>query len=140
MFVEAHKRYATADREIDYVTSILLSGAVIGVIGPLLKEQGGRTTHELLAKIGNIISESGEDPSHEGMFRAVYNSLKHAGNKTQNIRPSDDLEIRTDLRLEAAHMLDAAKDDFLKIEMSSMVKSSLSVECIELLQSEGSYT
>jgi hypothetical protein len=80
MFVEAHTRYATASRDIDYISSILLSGAVIGIIGPLLKEQGGRTTHELLARFANAISEPGDDPARDGMFRAVYNSLKHAGN------------------------------------------------------------
>jgi hypothetical protein len=54
MFVEAHTRYITASRDIDYITSILLSGAVIGIIGPLLKEQGARTTHELLVRIANV--------------------------------------------------------------------------------------
>jgi hypothetical protein len=95
MFVEAHTRYATAGRNIDYITSIMLSGAVVGIIGPLLKDQGSRTTHELLARIANVISEPGDDPANDGMFRAVYNSLKHAGNKRQNVLASDDLEIHT---------------------------------------------
>jgi hypothetical protein len=55
MFVEAHARYTSARRDIDYVTSILLSGAVVGIVSPLLKEQGGHTMHELLTRIGNLL-------------------------------------------------------------------------------------
>lgn len=138
MFVEAHTRYATASRDIDYITSILLSGAVIGIIGPLLKEQGGRTTHELLARIANA-SEPGDDPAREGMFRAVYNSLKHTGNERPKVLASDDLEIHTNLPLEAGRMLDAAKDDFRNVEVSAEVKQSLSTEFIQLIASDDTY-
>lgn len=140
MFVEAHARYATARREMDYIASIMLSGAVIGVIGPLLKEQGGRTTHELLARIENSISSPGDPPAHEGMFRTVYNGLKHAGNDRQKVRASDDLEIRTNLPLEAARLLDAAKNDFRNIEVSAEVRQGLSPEFIQLLEAEDDYT
>ena len=142
MFVEAHARYATARRDIDYITSIMLSGAVIGVIGPLLKEQGGRTTHELLVAIANAISSPGDAPAYEGMFRTVYNGLKHAGNdkQKQKVRASDDLEIRTNLPLEAARLLDAAKNDFRNIEVSAEVRQGLSPEFIQLLEAEEDYT
>jgi len=40
MFVEAHRLYTEAKADIDYITSILLAGAVLGIISPLLKEQG----------------------------------------------------------------------------------------------------
>ena len=95
MFLEAHRRFVNAVRDIDYVASIVLSGAVVGIVGPLLKEQGGRTTHELLAKIANLVAEPGEAPAHEGMFRSIYNGLKHAGDR-EKVRPSEDLEIHTD--------------------------------------------
>lgn len=139
MFVEAHNRYATASRDIDYITSILLSGAVIGIIGPLLKEQGGRTTHELLARIANAISEPGDDPAREGMFRAVYNSLKHAGNERPKVLASSDLEIHTNLPMEAGRMLDAAKDDFRNVEVSAEVRQGLSTEFIQLITSDDTY-
>ena len=139
MFVEAHSRYVNATRDIDYITSILLSGAVIGIIGPLLKEQGGRTTHELLAKIADKIAEPGDDPARDGMFRSVYNALKHAGKDHPKVLASDDLEIHAHLSLEAARMLDAAKEDFRKVEASSEVQQSISPEFIQLLASDDTY-
>lgn len=139
MFVEAHLRYIGAKQEMDYIVSILLSGAVVGTIGPLLKDQGGHTTHELLASISNAIAEPGDDKAHEGIFREIYNSLKHAGNERKNISASNDLEIRTDLKKEAARMLDAAKNDFRNINVSSEVRNGLSKQFLGLLQSSDSY-
>lgn len=105
MFVESHNRYVSAKEDIDYIVSILLSGAVVGIIAPLLKEQGGYTTHELFAKISNALAEAGiveteDGEAHEGMFRAIYNSLKHAGKerKGAKLKPSDDMEIETNLK------------------------------------------
>jgi len=139
MFIEAHNRYNGANKETDYILSILLSGAVIGIIGPLRKEQRGHTTHELLARISNAIAEPGDAEAYAGMFREVYNSLKHAGNARKKISASDDLEIRTDLKKEAAQMLDAAKDDFRDIEISDEVRKELSEQFRELLQLPDNY-
>jgi hypothetical protein len=139
MFVEAHARYTSARRDIDYVTSILLSGAVVGIVSPLLKEQGGHTMHELLTRIGNLIAEPGEEAAHEGVFREIYNSLKHAGNKNKNIQPSSDLEIQTDLKKEAAHMLDAAKHDFREIEALPQVREGLSKGFLSFLEADADY-
>lgn len=139
MFVEANSRYASAMRDIDYATSILLSGAVVGIVGALLKDQGGQTSHDLLARIANLIREPGDDIARDGLFRSVYNSLKHAGDPRQGIRASDDLKIHTDLRLEAARMLDAAKADFREIEISEDVRLQLSPEFIQLLSEDGTY-
>lgn len=134
MFVEAHHRYTGAKQEMDYIVSILLSGAVVGIIGPLLREQSGHTTHELLARISVAIAEPGDNRAHEGMFREIYNSLKHAGNERKKISASGDLTIRTDLKKEAAQMLDAAKADFQNIEVSTEVRNGLSEQFLELLQ------
>lgn len=139
MFVEAHNRYTSARRDIDYITSILLSGAVVGIISPLLKEQGGHTMHELLTRIGKLIVEPGKEETHEGMFRETYNALKHAGNKNQNISPSEDLEIQTGLKKEAAHMLDAAKHDFLEIKVFPQDREGLSKEFLSLLEASTGY-
>jgi hypothetical protein len=129
--------YINARRDIDYVTSILLSGAVIGIVSPLLKEQGGHTMHELLSRIANLIAEPDEEASHEGMFREIYNSLKHAGNK--NIPASNDLKIQTDLKKEAAHMLDAAKHDFREIEVLPEVRKGLSKKFLSFLDAQKDY-
>ena len=139
MFVEAHERFLSGVNEIDYITSIVLSGAVMGIVSPLLKEQGGHTAHSLLARISNRIAEPGEPPTHEGVFRATYNAFKHAGDERRKIAPSADLEITTDLKREAAHMLDAAKDDFRQIEVDVPVRNRLSRRLIELLESDKSY-
>jgi hypothetical protein len=140
MFVEAHACYTNATRDIDYIMSILLSGAIVGIINPLLKEQGGHTMHELLARISNAIAEPGENV-YEGMFREIYNSLKHAGNpnKKEKIAPSEDLEIQADLKQEAAHMLDAAKNDFRHITVQPHIKDSLSESFLLLLQLDANY-
>ena len=124
---------------MDNVVSILLSGAVVGIISPLLKEQGGRSTHELLAKIGNLVAERGSDAAHEGMFRVAYNSLKHSGSGRAKVNPSADLEIDHDLRMEAAHMLDAARDDFRNITVSANVRRQLSQEFVALLEAVDDY-
>jgi hypothetical protein len=134
MLVEAHGRYTSACRDIDYITSILLSGAVVGIVSPLLKEQAGHTMHELLTRIVNLITESGEEASHEGMFREIYNSLKHAGNTNKKIPASSDLEIQTNLKKEAAQMLDAAKHDFREIQVLPQAREGLSKEFLTLLE------
>lgn len=86
-----------------------------------------------------MIAEPGDDPARDGMFRAVYNALKHAGNERQKVLASKDLEIHTHLQTEAARMLDAAKDDFKNIEISSAVRSNLAPEFIQLLSAEDTY-
>lgn len=139
MFAEAHERYLNASRDFDYVASIVLSGAVMGIVSPLLKEQGGHTAHSLLVRIGNLIAEHDDPPMHEGVFRATYNAFKHAGNDRQGIAPSADLEFTTDLKREAARMLDAAKDDFRQIEVESTLRERLSPQFIALLESDESY-
>jgi hypothetical protein len=134
MFVEAHNRYTSPKNEIDNIVSILLSGAVVGIISPLLKEQGGHTEHELLSRISNSIADHGEKPVNESFFREIYNSLKHAGNNRKHVVASSDLEITTDLKREAAHMIDAAKEDFRNITISSEVRNKLSQEFFKLLE------
>ena len=139
MFVEAHERYMAATRDIDYVISIVLSGAVVGIVSPLLTEQGGHTTHSILARIGNLIAQPGAPLTHEGVFRATYNAFKHAGDERRKIAPSTDLEIQTDLKDEAAHMLDAAKQDFRQIQVLPEIRHSLSQQFVGLLESDDSY-
>jgi hypothetical protein len=139
MFMEAHERFTRAKREIDYIVSIMMSGSVIGIVGPLLTEQGGHTSHSILARISAHISPPGAPPKKEGVFRAVYNGLKHAGDKARSIAPSTDLGLEVDLEREAANMLDDAKSDFRQIEITSETRASLSAEFIQILESDESY-
>src|SRR5437899_826308 len=88
MLSEAQKRYFQAMRDVDYVTSILLSGAVIGVVSPLLKEQKrGRTSHQLLARVSKLVAQPDTTSLNEWMFRDVYNGLKHAGKDKRKDQP-----------------------------------------------------
>jgi len=139
MFVEAHRRFKSATRDIDYVVSIVMSGSVMGIVSPLLAEQGGRTAHSLLARISSILGETGAPPTKDGMFRLIYNGLKHAGDKSRSIAPSSDLLLKAHLGREAAHMLDDAKADFRQIKITFEVRSTLSAEFLAILESEESY-
>lgn len=139
MFVESHQCFVTAKCDIDYITSLLLSGAVVGIVGETLRDQGGVSTHRSLADLTNFVSETGTPKIPDGAFRMVYNALKHAGDKRNDIRASDDLEIYADLPDEAARMLDAAKADFNRIEISAEIASSLNPCFKELCLIRGSY-
>lgn len=95
--------------------------------------------HELLARISNVMAEAGDGTVHEGMFRQVYGALKHAGNNKRKISASNDLYFEADLKKEAAYMLDAAKDDFRNIEVSSEIRSKLSESFLALLEGAREY-
>ena len=133
MLLEAQQKYTGAKCDIDYVNSILLSGAVVGIIAPLLEEQGGHPMHEILARITNVISSEDDEKCHKGVFRQTYNSFKHAGNNRKNIKPSEDLELETNVKLEAGRMLEVAISDFKEITVSNEVRNSISQEFINLL-------
>jgi hypothetical protein len=139
MFMEAHRRFWNATQDTDYIVSIMMAGSVIGIVGPLLTEQGGHTSHSILARISNHIAEAGTPPSKEGMFRAIYNCLKHSGDKARNILPSSDLFIEAHLEREAAHMLDDAKADFRQVSVSGDTRATLSAEFLIVLESDESY-
>jgi hypothetical protein len=132
MFVEAHEKFTAAARDVDYVVSLMLSGAVVGVIAPLLNEQGKPSMHQLLARLSNIAEPDGE-PAHAGLFRAVYNGLKHAGNPRKRVAASADLSLNADFRLEAAELLEAPREDFTKILVTSEVRAQLSPRFVTLL-------
>jgi hypothetical protein len=139
MFVEAHRRFKIANRDIDYVVSIVMSGSVMGIVSPLLTEQGGHTAHSILARISTKLDGKGAPHTKEGMFRLIYNGLKHAGDKSRSIGPSSDLLLDVHLAREAAHMLDDAKADFRQIKITRDVRSNLSPEFLALLESNESY-
>lgn len=138
MFLEADRRFREAAGDVDYVVSLLLSGAVAGIVGPLLEEQGGKSSHTNLARIATLLAPN-EPPVKPTEFRAAYNALKHAGNAGRKIPPSHDLEVEIDLRHEAAHMLDAAKEDFRQISLHADLHQRLPEQFIQLMESDESY-
>jgi hypothetical protein len=139
MFVEAHERFTRATRDIDYVASLMLSGAVVGIVAPLLKEQGTRSMHQLLAALSGIVAEPGGTSAHEGMFRSVYNGLKHAGNRSKGVAPSQDLMLHANLRFEAAEMLEAAREDFRKVLVEPDMHSDLAPHFVGIITSGVEY-
>ena len=139
LFERAHEIFESAKTDTDFALSLLLAGAVVGIIAPVLAEQGGHPMHDLLARIANATAESEESKYHVGLFRAAYNSLKHSGNSRQKIAPSEDLEFEADIATEAAHMLDVAKADFNEVRVSSEIQNQCSPSFIALLESEREY-
>ncbi len=138
MLLEAFRRYAGAKSDIDYVTSILLSGAVIGIVGPVLNEQKHPTMHQLLASLTQTFDPAERKGRNEGFYRFRYNSLKHSGPRSSKepIKPSQDLEMHADLHLEAGRLLEAAIDDFRMIEVLASIRRRLSNDFTEFLDSE----
>lgn len=135
MFEESVRIFNAAQSDIDYISSIMLSGAVVGTIAPLLEEQGGHPMHEILSRIGNVMSSVGEEKQHPGIYRQTYNSLKHSGNKARKIKASEDLEFESDLRLEAVRMLDVAKSDFREVVVPEHVRAKIAPSFLLLLES-----
>jgi len=139
LFERAHEIFELAESEADFASSLLLAGAVVGIIAPFLAEQGGHPTHDLLARIASATAEADEDNFHAGLFRAAYNSLKHTGNKRKGVWPSEDLEFEADIEREAAHMLDVAKADFNEVRVSAEVQKQYSDMFIALRESKSEY-
>ncbi len=139
MFVEAHKRFISAKSDIDFIVAIVMAGSVLGIISPLLKEQGGRTTHQILAEISNLIVKEEDADFHEGIFREIYNSFKHTGSMKKGLKPSEDTEVEAELKKEAAYMLDAARDDFREVKIIHDSTVVLPDEFLNLIESENEY-
>lgn len=113
--------------DIDYVSSILLSGAVNEILEPLFEELNIKTKRgnhaELTAHIAKRISNKAIDAERvkKSAFRNskfIYNTLKHAGDKKDGkftVAPSSDLEIDVNLMDEAKRSLGFAIDNFLAL-------------------------
>ncbi|MCK7595630.1 hypothetical protein [Pseudomarimonas salicorniae] len=140
MLLEADTRFSQGRSDEDFLAAIVLSGAVLGIVSPLLKEHGGHSYHSILAEISGILHPEKEGPVHEGVFRTVYNGLKHAGDNRRSLKPSEDLLIEAELRLEAARMLEAATHDFREVPLHEVDRESLPSAFLELLREHKDYT
>jgi hypothetical protein len=136
MFEKAHSEFVNAESDMDFINSILLSGAVVGMISPLMEEQGGCSTHRFLTRIGNARSS---EKKHIGMYRHIYNSLKHSGDSRNKVLASEDLSFEADLKYEAGKMLYCAKSDFNDVLIPNEQINLLSEQFKCLLSSECDY-
>ncbi|OCH01917.1 hypothetical protein [Aliivibrio fischeri] len=129
MLEEAIKRFKVAETDLDYIQSILLAGASIGITSPLLSEEQMQSSHEKSADnvirlrehaLGRTLTSKEREEVFSGSLRfnkQAYNSLKHAG-KGKKLAASDDLEIETDFAEEAEELLWAAIEDFNNLPIS----------------------
>lgn len=145
MLVQAVNSYSHAPRDIDYVTSILLAGAVIGIIAPLLKELDIKSSQVALAELSVKLNNSPSSPDHGkkigraiGFYRCTYNSLKHAGQGQDN-PASKDLVINADLKDEAEFLIRHAVQDYNKIPepyiTQEYINNEMPHELLDILQS-----
>ncbi|EJL6492804.1 hypothetical protein ACUULL_003544 [Vibrio cholerae] len=129
MLEEAINKFKMAKTDLDYIQSILLAGASIGITNPLLSEKQKQTAHEKSAEsvirireysLGRKLSQPEREDVFSGALRfnkQAYNSLKHAG-KGKKLAASKDLEIETDFAVEAEELLWAAIEDFNNLPIS----------------------
>src|SRR5262245_12482567 len=67
--VEAHHKFVGAKSDIDYISALLLSGAVVGIVHPLIAERGGKSSHDVLARVANLLSKPGEAKRTAGFYQ-----------------------------------------------------------------------
>ncbi len=145
LLLDAAKTYRAATTDVGFAKSILISGAVIGIVGPYLEEIGAKPSQnqysEIAARLRGIDLEtcSKKERSQElgkslRFYRLAYNSLKHAGDR--HTAASDNRFIEADLKNEAGYLLEDAIDDYRRLTMLEPdVNEQLSGELSHLLQS-----
>jgi hypothetical protein len=147
MLLTAAQDYKNAKSEIDYVKCILLAGAVINVTYPLVKEFGGKTKAAETAELATRIMEIRQGApfgkkkrqAQIARFMAqdnyVYNSLKHAGNDSKQLRASDDLDFDADLKAEAEQKILDARAEFMRLPLGPGATNKFSDELRDFLTS-----
>lgn len=112
MLIEARKIYDSATNQMDHIKTILLSGAVLGIIVPLLKEKDIETSHDFKVDMLNYIFNTNE---HSGAFKMTYNSLKHTGNRPKGINAWHDLKFEGHISSNSKYLLKDAEKDMDKL-------------------------
>ncbi|MDI1349695.1 hypothetical protein [Aquabacterium sp.] len=145
LLVEAIKIYRHGETNIDFSKSILLAGAVIGIVAPYLEELGIKPTQirlaELATSLRNIDLEQLKQTERKKeiaksikLYRMTYNSLKHAG-ESKKAPPSQDLTFEANLKEEAYYLIGHAIDDFKKIPFTpKQLNNEFSDDLLDLLQ------
>lgn len=130
LFIKADSLFFHATSEADLFASILLSGAVTGIVEPLLCEEGNKSEDIIVAELATKLS--GQHVK-TGEIRNIYNSAKHAGKNFKGlpkVKASDDLVIQineSQLYEEAKRFLFHAQNDIRKVTalQSANVKEPL---------------
>jgi hypothetical protein len=158
LILRSIKSYVQAEMDMDYIQSILLAGASLGLTEPLLKESKTKSASDKAAETVIAIKEAnfkwegnrlvveksvrvlGRKKRDEIIKRVriadreVYNSLKHTGKHWDNTSASNDLKIEADFQETAENIIFDAIDDFNSLKFDdSFQYHSLPSEIIYLL-------
>ena len=143
----ASNSYKEASTDIDYIKCILLAGAVINICYPLIEELGGKSKQRSSAELATFLMErsgnvfKGKQKAKQvsrfiGFSKFAYNSLKHTGDKTKDVLPSDDLYFESNLKIEAERIIIDAISDFIGVPFSqSLINTHFSDDLLDLLSS-----
>ncbi|MGH8491875.1 MAG: hypothetical protein ACRERR_02035 [Moraxellaceae bacterium] len=141
MIVASHTEYCNAKCDMNYIKSILLSGAAIGILHPYLVEKGCIPSQSEFTNLLNSYNKmSGlavvKESESIAFSRLVYNSLKHAGNPKKRIKATDDLEFIADLRGEAYQLLTDSVGDISKaLSLGDISSLDVSLDLLTIIQS-----
>ncbi|MCD9498284.1 MULTISPECIES: hypothetical protein [Photobacterium] len=157
MILKSIQSFIEAENDFDYIQSILLAGASLGLTEPLLKQKGTQTASEKSAdtiiamREAHIYWEGNKlivDKSVRSLCRKdrdkirtdvrrtdleIYNSLKHTGKFWDNTLAFDDLNIDTDFRATAEAVIFDAIDDFNTLEFDERFEYHSLPENIRIL-------
>lgn len=146
LLVDAAKNYRSGKTNVDFAKSILMAGAVIGIVAPWLEELCIKSSQVQLAEIAaklkgvSLNNLTPKDQKKEigksiAFYRLTYNSLKHVGNGNK-LKASDDLSFEADLKEEAYYLISSAIDDYNKLPLPQhTINTQLSDDLLTLLQS-----
>jgi len=142
LLVEAVTTYRSGERNVDFAKSILMAGAVVEIVSPLLKEHDIRSHQIKLAALAKEVDEKSDVSKSMIFFRRPYNALKHAGKSSTNkdgtftwkTLPSSDLLIDLDLKDEADHLINSAIEDFRTAVKAGLANLETFDELRNLLQ------
>ena len=120
MLLASARFYKNGTCDVDFATSILLSGAVNEITEPLLKEFSIKTRRGHFSELAAKLSKSEKSIErkqkiHFALTKSVYNEIKHAGDHNGKVKPSEDLEIFANLKDEAEWSLSFALNNFLAL-------------------------
>jgi hypothetical protein len=139
LLVESANTYRTASSDVDFAKSILIAGAVTGIIEPLLKESGTEPAQTQLAKLAVEIDNSklADLAEREQLLEiGKFLRLSKFAYNTKDIKAVDDLIFEANLKEEAFWVIDYAISDFRQIFIpQSVINTQLSVEFLKLVQS-----
>jgi hypothetical protein len=143
LLLESASELRVAKKDIHFVKSILLSGAVNEIIEPLLKEHDIPLRRSVFVDLATRLSKP-EDTQHKeklktrffNFSKSIYNALKHAGGNGKTA--SQDLILEADLQEEAEQIFLLALSNFEALpppyKTQEKVKSVYSDEFLELFQ------